>query len=411
MATNSQLLAVFKELERRIAAIDIRQGGPKGSRGPLGPKGSKGDDGKEGALGASGPKGNTGPQGAIGASGRDGKEGARGKPGITGLTGSQGHTGAAGLHGNHGRDGVDGISITDVQIDFDGRLTVHLSDGRDIDAGEIPLSRDGDTIIYSSGGRIGGSGSGGGGGAHNDLSGIQGGSLNEYYHLTAAEWTQVVDWVLNGLPIFTGLGTSGVVPDPITEVNAFLRDDGTWVIPTNTNTQYTAGAGLLLTGTVFSNTAPDQTVSLTGAGITVVTGTYPNFTITSTEVPFSPTTFTGAGTTGYVPDPITETGKTLKDDGTWATPITDHTNLTSIGVNTHAQIDTHIASVTNPHNTTYQNIGGTQPAPIAHTHDASDIVSGTMADARIAQSNVTQHQAALAIAGSQISGTIDGGTF
>ena len=34
----------------------------------------------------------------------------------------------------------------------------------------------------------------------------------------------------------------------------------------------------------ISNTSPDQTVSITGAGISVVTGTYPNFTITSTEV-------------------------------------------------------------------------------------------------------------------------------
>ena len=53
---------------------------------------------------------------------------------------------------------------------------------------------------------------------------------------------------------------------------------------TNTgNTTYTAGTGLTLVGTVFSNTAPDQTVSLTGTGATTVTGTYPNFTIDSTN--------------------------------------------------------------------------------------------------------------------------------
>ena len=34
----------------------------------------------------------------------------------------------------------------------------------------------------------------------------------------------------------------------------------------------------------ITNSAPDQTVSITGAGINVVTGTYPNFTITGTEV-------------------------------------------------------------------------------------------------------------------------------
>lgn len=49
------------------------------------------------------------------------------------------------------------------------------------------------------------------------------------------------------------------------------------------DTTYTAGSGLSLVGTEFSNSAPDQTVSLTGAGATTVSGTYPNFTITSTD--------------------------------------------------------------------------------------------------------------------------------
>ena len=52
---------------------------------------------------------------------------------------------------------------------------------------------------------------------------------------------------------------------------------------TDTNTTYTAGSGLALTGTVFSNTSPDRTVALTGAGATSISGTYPNFTITSTD--------------------------------------------------------------------------------------------------------------------------------
>lgn len=42
-------------------------------------------------------------------------------------------------------------------------------------------------------------------------------------------------------------------------------------------------------------------------------------------------------------------------------------------------------------------------AAASHTHGAADIVSGTLADARIAQSSVTQHQAALTITESQIS--------
>ena len=42
-----------------------------------------------------------------------------------------------------------------------------------------------------------------------------------------------------------------------------------------------------LTGTEFANTAPDQTVALTGAGATSISGTYPNFTITSTNTTYS----------------------------------------------------------------------------------------------------------------------------
>lgn len=41
-----------------------------------------------------------------------------------------------------------------------------------------------------------------------------------------------------------------------------------------------------------------------------------------------------------------------------------------------------------------------------HTHAAGDITSGTFADARIASTNVTQHQALLAIASTQLTGTL-----
>ena len=56
---------------------------------------------------------------------------------------------------------------------------------------------------------------------------------------------------------------------------------------------YSAGSGLALTGTVFSNTAPDQTVTLTQGGATTITGTYPNFTISSVN-----TTYTAGGGIG-----------------------------------------------------------------------------------------------------------------
>jgi hypothetical protein len=61
---------------------------------------------------------------------------------------------------------------------------------------------------------------------------------------------------------------------------------------TVTSVNGTGGTGISVTGgpitgsgsLTITNTAPDQTVSITGAGINVATGTYPNFTITGTEL-------------------------------------------------------------------------------------------------------------------------------
>ena len=48
-------------------------------------------------------------------------------------------------------------------------------------------------------------------------------------------------------------------------------------------TTYTAGTGINVTGTTITNTAPNQIVSITGGGATTVTGTYPSFTVSSTD--------------------------------------------------------------------------------------------------------------------------------
>jgi len=51
----------------------------------------------------------------------------------------------------------------------------------------------------------------------------------------------------------------------------------------NGGTTYTAGNGISITGNIIENTAPDQIVNITGGGATTVTGTYPNFTVSSTD--------------------------------------------------------------------------------------------------------------------------------
>jgi len=62
-------------------------------------------------------------------------------------------------------------------------------------------------------------------------------------------------------------------------------------VGTVTSVNLTAGTGVSVSGgpvtssgsITVTNTAPDQVVSLTGAGTTAITGTYPNFTITSND--------------------------------------------------------------------------------------------------------------------------------
>jgi len=69
---------------------------------------------------------------------------------------------------------------------------------------------------------------------------------------------------------------------PIT--GQILKYDGTsWSPAADNNTTYSAGSGINIIGTIINNTAPDQTVNLTPGGATSISGTYPNFIITSTD--------------------------------------------------------------------------------------------------------------------------------
>ncbi len=72
--------------------------------------------------------------GRDGINGTDGRDGRDGKPGKDGAPGRQGAQGPA---GKDGRDGVDGVSVTNAYLDFDGGLVITLSNGNEINVGEI----------------------------------------------------------------------------------------------------------------------------------------------------------------------------------------------------------------------------------------------------------------------------------
>lgn len=68
------------------------------------------------------------------------------------------------------------------------------------------------------------------------------------------------------------------------------------------HSNFVTGTGISITGTILSNSAPDQTITLTGAGGTTATGSYPNFTLAT---PSAYTTVSGLNISGTV---ISNTG-------------------------------------------------------------------------------------------------------
>lgn len=81
-----------------------------------------------------------GPQGPAGKDGKDGRDGIDGKDGRPGVDGQQGPA------GTDGKDGIDGVSVVDAKVDFDNSLVIKLSDGTEIDAGQLNVGQAGSNV-------------------------------------------------------------------------------------------------------------------------------------------------------------------------------------------------------------------------------------------------------------------------
>ena len=176
--------------------------------------------------------------------------------------------------------------------------------------------------------------------------------------------------------IYGGASTLGVVPSG-GGATTFLRGDGTWVVPTNSNTQRAAGVGLSLNGnTIDANvnatvqtvakvtpqSTADRTYEIqvdssdqlvvnvpwqlntdTGInGVTLATGTGATVplaeSITGRELTLTSNIYSGLTTVGAVPSGGSAT-TFLRGDGTWVTPTDTVGAVTSVTAATNDDLD------------------------------------------------------------------------
>jgi hypothetical protein len=181
--------------------------------------------------------------GRDGANGTDGRDGKDGKSGRDGLKGDRGVDGQA---GRDGVDGVDGVSVTNAHIDFDGSLVISLSDGRELNVGEVVSQDIAEKIKVIS-------------------------TMSTNAAIAVKEEGSTLT---NGVKSINFVGTGITATTSGDDVTVTVAGGGSGTV---TSVAATAGTGISVTGSpittsgtlTITNTAPDQTVALTsGTGIT-----------------------------------------------------------------------------------------------------------------------------------------------
>jgi len=174
--------------------------------------------------------------------------------------------------------------------------------------------------------------------------------------VTSVDLTAGTGMSVSGGPITTSgsITVTNTAPDQIVSLSgtgtttvtgtypSFTINSADQYVGTVTSVDLSAGTGISVSGgpitasgsITVTNTAPDQVVSLTGAGTTSITGSYPNFTITSADQFVGTVTSVdvSGGTTGLTTSggPITTSGTitlagtlAVANGGTGQTTYTD----------------------------------------------------------------------------------------
>lgn len=254
---------------------------------------------------------------------------------------------------------------------------------------------------------------------------VDGSTTNEIQNVSYTASTRAVAISGGGtgftFPTFSTSGTdAGLVAGSNGATTSFLRGDNTWqtVITTevdgsvsneiqdlsitgssspytldisgsSNDVNFSAGTGISLSESpantlVITNSSPDQTVVLNNGGITVVTGTYPNFTITSTEVDGS-TTNEAWTIDGDDADTEVISNQTVKFQGAGIT-TTDYNPTTDILLITSTEVD---GSVTNEGSLTVGAGGGNSSTIVSNTSGSTAVTIEGGSNVTITESGST----------------------
>ena len=287
--------------------------------------------------------------GRDGANGKDGRNGKDGKSGKDGLKGDRGVDGQA---GRDGVDGVDGISVVNAQIDFDGSLVITLSDGRELNVGEVVSQDIAEKIkvisTMSTNGAIG---------IKDEGTSISTGVKTINFVGATVTATNSGDDVTVNVSAGTGTVTSVGVSGGTTG----LTTTGSPITTTGTITL----GGTLAVASGGTGTATPSLVA--GTNITSITGTWPNQTINASG---------GAGTVTSV------AALTLGTSGTdLSSTVANSTTTPVITLNVPTASATNRGALSSADWTTFNNKGSgtvtsvTGTSPLASTGGATPAIS------------------------------------
>ena len=308
--------------------------------------------------------------------------------------------GKDGKHGKHGLDGEHGRGIVNIDITRLGDVLVEMSDGEVIKAGRVHISMGGGAQAFNltvhnfaspdisqwtnDAGYITSAAIP----VHNALSGLQGGTTNEYYHLTSAEYTVVQntsgtntgDQTITLTGDVTGSGTGSFATTIKTNVALAGSPTTTTQSAHDNSTKIATTAyvdGAVSTGDSFTaittgtNTSATMTVG-TGASMT----TSGSGTIAATSAPASGLTGTTLAS-GVVNSTLGSLGDIVAMGASSSTAVALHIGNSAGSVSSAPAIAFHSCNLPSSYDARIQASGGTGDPGAGQLHiDAATLVLG-----------------------------------